>query len=54
MQIIVKIEANHSEEELANFRKLAKAYAELSVKQIDQLLKSKDLVEICYECEEQI
>lgn len=43
---------NIDDDELANFRKLAKAYAELSGKQIEQLLKSNDLVEICYECEE--
>ncbi|CDZ77220.1 hypothetical protein BN59_01502 [Legionella massiliensis] len=42
---------NIDDDELASFRKLAKAYAGLSESQIRQLLESKDLVEICNECE---
>jgi hypothetical protein len=41
---------NISDEELSNFRKLAKAYSELSKNQVEQLLRNKDLVEICDEC----
>jgi hypothetical protein len=40
---------NIGEDELADFRKLAKAYAGLSEKQLEQLLKDQALVEVCYE-----
>lgn len=40
---------NISDQELENFRLLAKAYAGLSEQQIKQLLQKKMLVEICYE-----
>lgn len=43
---------NIDDDELVSFRKLAKAYAGLSEKQMNQLLKNKDLVEICDECKE--
>ena len=35
--------------ELVAFRKLAKAYAGLTEKQLDLLLKDKDLIEICHD-----
>ena len=40
---------NISDQELENFRLLAKAYASLSEQQINQLLQKKTLVEIDYE-----
>lgn len=40
---------NIDDDELKNFRELAQAYAKLSEKQIEQLLKDKSLVEICHE-----
>ncbi|HGU7213411.1 TPA: type II toxin-antitoxin system RelE/ParE family toxin [Legionella pneumophila] len=40
---------NISDQELENFRILAKAYADLKVTQLDQLLREKALVEICHE-----
>ena len=38
---------NIDDDELANFKILAKAYADLSEKQIEQLLKDESFVEIC-------
>ena len=46
--------ANISDLELENFRLLAKAYTGLNEQQIDNLLKKKMLVEICYETNKQI
>ena len=40
---------NIEDNELADFRKLAKLYSELSTNQIDQLVKDKSLIEICHE-----
>ncbi|MBX9703381.1 MAG: type II toxin-antitoxin system RelE/ParE family toxin [Silvanigrellaceae bacterium] len=40
---------NIGDNELADFRKLAKLYTELSEKQIEQLVYEKSLIEICYE-----
>jgi len=40
---------NIAEDELAGFRALAKAYAGLADRQVDQLLQDKDLMEICHE-----
>ena len=40
---------NISDQELENFRLLAKAYVDLSDQQIKELLKEQMLVEICYE-----
>lgn len=40
---------NIDDSELITFRSLAKAYANLSEKQIDQLLQEKLFVEICHE-----
>lgn len=40
---------NIEDNELADFRKLAKLYSELSTNQIDQLVKEKSLIEICHE-----
>ncbi len=39
---------NIEHDELADFRVLAKAYANLSDEQIDRLLHNKDLTEICH------
>ena len=39
--------ANIEDDELAEFRKLAKLYAGLSTQQINQLLRNRDWVEIC-------
>lgn len=39
---------NIEDDELADFRILAKAYATLSAKQIDGLLQDNDLTEICH------
>lgn len=43
-----KDRANIDDEELEDFRMLAKRYATLSERQIDQLLEDKDLTEICH------
>lgn len=43
-----KDRANIEDEELNDFRTLAKGFAKLSDKQVAQLLKDKDLTEICY------
>ena len=40
---------NIDDDELRAFRKLAKAYAGLTEKQLDLLLKDKDLIEICHD-----
>ena len=40
---------NIEDNELADFRKLAKLYSELSVSQMGQLVKEKSLIEICHE-----
>ena len=45
---------NIESDELADFRILAKAYAELSEAQIGQLLRDKDLMEICHDNQAQI
>ena len=42
---------NIDDQELNQFRKLAKAYETLSTKQIEQLVKEKSLVEICHDRE---
>lgn len=41
---------NIEDDELVNFRALAKAYAGLSDAQIEQLIQSQDLTEICHDC----
>ncbi len=45
---------NIESDELADFRVLAKAYADLSEAQIEQLLRDKDLMEICHDSQAQI
>jgi hypothetical protein len=40
---------NIADDELTAFRILAKAYAELTGRQVEQLLHEKDLTEICYD-----
>lgn len=40
---------NIENDELVNFRALAKAYAGLSDAQIEQLIQSQDLMEICHD-----
>jgi len=40
---------NIAEDELAGFRALAKAYAGMTDKQVEQLLQDKDLRKICHE-----
>jgi hypothetical protein len=47
-----KDRANISDDELKDFRILAKGYAALSDKQIAKLLDDKDLTEICHDDEE--
>lgn len=49
-----KDRANIKEDELADFRMLAKDYAKLSDAQLAMLLKDKDLQEICNGVQEQI
>ncbi len=44
-----KDRANIGDDELVEFRKLAKIYSGLTEKQFDQLLKDKDLIEICHD-----
>lgn len=41
-------------DELVNFRALAKAYAGLSDTQIEQLIQSQDLMEICHDRQTQV
>lgn len=45
---------NIENDELEDFRTLAKSYATLTGKQIAQLLGDKDLMEICHDYEEQV
>lgn len=45
---------NIEDDELADFRVLAKAYADLSEAQIEQLLRDKDLMEICHDSQAKI
>ncbi|MBK6906421.1 MAG: type II toxin-antitoxin system RelE/ParE family toxin [Rhodocyclaceae bacterium] len=40
---------NIADDELAAFRTLAKAYADLTDKQVERLLQDKDLTEICHD-----
>jgi hypothetical protein len=40
--------ANIKDDELSDFRTIAKGYAKLTGRQLDQLLESKDLMEICH------
>jgi hypothetical protein len=40
---------NIADDELTAFRILAKAYAELTGRQVEQLLHEKDLTEICHD-----
>jgi hypothetical protein len=47
-----KDRANISDDDLKDFRILAKGYAALSDKQIAKLLDDKDLTEICHDDEE--
>jgi len=49
-----KDQANIDDEDLQDFRALAKKYTALSEKQIAQLLEDKDLTEICHGEEAQI
>ena len=49
-----KDQANIDDEDLDDFRALAKKYATLSEKQIAQLLEDKDLTEICNGDEKQV
>lgn len=39
--------ANIDDDELANFRRLVKAYTSLVAHQVDQLLRDQDWIEIC-------
>jgi hypothetical protein len=41
---------NIADDELIAFRTLAKAYADLTDKQVERLLQDKDLTEICHDC----
>jgi hypothetical protein len=47
-----KDRANIDDDELEDFRILAKSYATLTEKQIAQLLKEEDLMEICHDDQE--
>lgn len=49
-----KDRANIEDDELEDFRTLARSYATLKEEQIAQLLKAKDLTEICHGDENQI
>lgn len=49
-----KDRANIEEDELKAFKKLAKDYEKASDEQIKDLLKSKELTEICHDCEDKI
>jgi hypothetical protein len=44
-----KDRANIEDDELTQFRELAKAYAKLNDAQIDQLIDNKHFVEICHD-----
>jgi len=53
--LFAKKDRDHIEDdELADFRALAKAYAGLSAAQMAQLLKDRDLMEICHATEAQV
>ena len=39
--------ANIEDDELADFRKIAKAYGNLTAQQVNQLIQDKDWMEIC-------
>ena len=45
---------NIADDELVAFRTLAKAYAGLTDKQVEQLLQNKDLTELCHDGKEKI
>ena len=45
---------NIADDELVAFRTLAKAYAGLTDKQVEQLLQDKDLTEVCHDDKEKI
>lgn len=45
---------NIDDDELKDFKVLAKGYASLSKKQIDRLVADKDLLEICHDGEAQV
>ena len=45
---------NIADDELVAFRTLAKAYAGLTDKQVEQLLQDKDLTEVCHDGKEKI
>ena len=49
-----KDQANIDDEDLADFRTLAKRYAALSERQLAQLLEDNDLTEICNGDEKQV
>ena len=49
-----KDRVNIDEDELLQFRKLAKAYAKITEKQIAQLIDCKHFVEICYGNKDQV
>jgi len=40
---------NIADDELTDFRALAKAYARLTDRQVEQLLQDKDLMEVCHD-----
>ena len=40
--------ANIAEDELADFRRLVKAYAKLTTSQVNQLIQENDWMEICH------
>ena len=40
---------NIADDELAGFRALAKAYAGMTDRQVEQLLQDKDLMEVCHD-----
>lgn len=45
---------NIDADELMGFRALAKSYAKLADEYIDELLRNKDLMEICHDSQEKI
>lgn len=45
---------NIEDDELADFKKLAKAYGELMEQQLKKLIEDKDLLEICDSDEEKV
>ena len=44
-----KDRANIGESELADFRRLAKGYENLTVRQLDELIRSRHFLEICHD-----